>query len=329
MGKIQMINKPVLSIIIPVYNANQYLDDCLRSIFMQGFKDDEFEVLCIDDGSTDSSVEIIRKWSKVHLNIRTFHQANAGVSAARNLGLSQVTGSYFQFVDADDVVVPGSLKIICDLMRELHCTVAQFNFKNGFEFKYVKPMDISKYYVDEMTLSGSVWRYIFSSAEFGNMTFDTELKYEEDTFFVQCVRLHRPRCLVVEDRCYFYRQSQRSAMATRDFSICAESMLRIATNLQKILHEGTFQNESQRIIKWSARATAGYIYYRLRAGFKDSPFQMLRNMGLWPYPKEWDLLRVRTESGGGKLTLSNWLLFLVGIRPIWFVINKINILSGR
>lgn len=95
---------PTLSIIIPVYNAEQYLEQCLQSIVSQDC--DDMELLLIDDGSTDQSAVICRQYAERYGYIRYYHQQNGGVSSARNLGLEQATGHYISFVDADDWVEP-------------------------------------------------------------------------------------------------------------------------------------------------------------------------------------------------------------------------------
>lgn len=92
-----------LSIVIPIYNAEKYIEDCLASILPE--MDDELELLLLDDGSKDSSYEIMQKYEKG--NIRIFHHENNGVSYTRNCGITEATGEYIMFVDADDRLSPG------------------------------------------------------------------------------------------------------------------------------------------------------------------------------------------------------------------------------
>ena len=91
---------PFLSIIIPVYNKGQYLNKCIQSIVEQSFTD--WEIILVDDGSTDSSPTICDQWSAQDVRIHVIHQRNAGVSTARNNGVKHATGEYIQFTDADD-----------------------------------------------------------------------------------------------------------------------------------------------------------------------------------------------------------------------------------
>lgn len=93
-----------ISVIVPVYNAGQHLDRCIKSILCQSFVD--FELLLINDGSSDDSASICDNYASGDNRIRVFHQNNTGVSAARNLGLKEMRGKYLAFVDADDNVSP-------------------------------------------------------------------------------------------------------------------------------------------------------------------------------------------------------------------------------
>lgn len=109
-----MNNNPVISIIIPVYNVEKYLSQCLDSILEQTFTD--FEVLLIDDGSLDRSGDICDKYAEKDGRIRTYHQQNAGVSSARNVGLYYAKGTYITFIDSDDYVTPDYLKNLSDML---------------------------------------------------------------------------------------------------------------------------------------------------------------------------------------------------------------------
>lgn len=100
-----------VSVIIPVYNVEKYLESCLESIKSQTFTD--YELILINDGSTDESVAIMRRYAKTDARIRIISQSNRGVSAARNLGLSVAEGDYVLFVDSDDTILPDALEHYC------------------------------------------------------------------------------------------------------------------------------------------------------------------------------------------------------------------------
>lgn len=100
-----MTAAPFVSVIIPVYNAVDYLPHCLDSLLQQSF--DAFELILIDDGSTDGSADLADRYARTDSRVCVIHQPNQGVSAARNRGLNAATGQYVAFVDADDWVEPG------------------------------------------------------------------------------------------------------------------------------------------------------------------------------------------------------------------------------
>lgn len=109
-----MNNIPIISIIVPVYNVEKYLPQCLDSIMGQTFTD--FEVLLIDDGSSDCSGNICDKYAERDGRIRVYHQQNAGVSSARNLGLHYAKGTYIAFIDSDDYITSDYLKNLRDML---------------------------------------------------------------------------------------------------------------------------------------------------------------------------------------------------------------------
>lgn len=106
----------MISIIVPVYNTEEYLDKCILSIMAQTYAD--FELLLIDDGSTDSSGSICDKYAAQDSRVRVFHKENGGVSSARNLGLDNVRGEWIAFVDSDDSVKESFLCNMLPLRNE-------------------------------------------------------------------------------------------------------------------------------------------------------------------------------------------------------------------
>ena len=100
------------SVVIPVYNVEDYLDDCLSSLQSQDYTD--FEVICVNDGSTDRSREILSEWAGKMPQIRVIDRVNGGLSAARNTGLETATGDYVVFVDSDDWVEPTMLSRLAE-----------------------------------------------------------------------------------------------------------------------------------------------------------------------------------------------------------------------
>ena len=111
----EMINKGKVSIIIPVYNVEDYVYDCLKSVICQTYKN--IEVIIVDDGSTDLSSEICREFENKFQSVRYIYQKNQGLSAARNTGLQACTGEYVYCLDSDDFIFANTIEILVDKME--------------------------------------------------------------------------------------------------------------------------------------------------------------------------------------------------------------------
>ena len=117
----------LVSIIIPIYNLENYIEYCLNSVVNQTYK--ELEILCVDDGSTDKSAEIIKRFASSDSRIKYFYQDNAGVSAARNKGLDEATGEYVMFVDGDDYLHYQAAEILYKSLAEKDADILCSHFK--------------------------------------------------------------------------------------------------------------------------------------------------------------------------------------------------------
>ena len=120
-----MDGNPKVSVIIPVYNASEFLEECLDSILHQTLK--EIEVICVDDGSSDNSLEILQKYKDQDPRIIIISQRNQGAGAARNKGMSMATGKYLSFLDSDDFFEKDMLKLAYDKAEEDKADFVVFN----------------------------------------------------------------------------------------------------------------------------------------------------------------------------------------------------------
>lgn len=113
-----------LSIIVPVYNVELYLESCVDSIFQQEMNDDDFEVILVNDGSTDQSGIILKQLEKKYSNLIVIDQENGGMSNARNTGMSMAKGKYLLFLDSDDTLVPSTIKEVLDKTEGCHAEIS-------------------------------------------------------------------------------------------------------------------------------------------------------------------------------------------------------------
>jgi len=139
----------MVSVIMPVYNAEKYLDSAVNSVLSQTYKD--FELICVDDGSTDRSLQILNNLARNDNRIAVIHQANNGICAARNAGLKRANGEYVAFIDCDDLYMENLLEDNYAIAKKYHADIVHF----GAFFPQSEEMvgsEIKKELVDESSL---------------------------------------------------------------------------------------------------------------------------------------------------------------------------------
>ncbi len=190
-----------VSVIIPIYNAHDYLDEALKSILAQDFE--SFEVICVDDGSTDRSLDIIKKYKEISPKIRIITENNAGPATARNKGLSRVRGKYVIFLDADDFYEPTLISSLYSAAENLSLDIAVANFdiyntrrarfEHNIESDHFDLLNdgrvVSKNEYPDYILqcaTGYVWNKMFKRDFLleNGIAFNTSLRIFEDVYFV-------------------------------------------------------------------------------------------------------------------------------------------------
>lgn len=190
-----------ISIIVPIYNAENTLKTCVESILLQQCKN--LEVLLVDDSSSDGSPTIASELAKNDLRIKVLYSERKGVSAARNTGLEAATGDIIGFCDADDFLEPDALPLIENSFLsdpKISCVATGFyrtEDRNGtFVHTSVRVFPrngvwsfqkLQCYSIGDQRMMGSVWNKYFLRTAIGNVRFCEELSYCEDTHFVCCV----------------------------------------------------------------------------------------------------------------------------------------------
>lgn len=236
-----------LSIVVPVYNAELHLEECLHSLFTQDLPQMDYEVICVDDGSTDKSGFILKSFSEKHQNLTIITQENSGVATARNTGLSAARGDYIWFVDADDVIQTNILRKLRGILK-----AADYDqlIVGGFQFEQVltsQQMALGRQgnLPDNVPGPGAVvWRSLirrsFLSAHRVNFR-HPELTHGEDGQFMFELSLERPTALTIRDTVYFYRIRPGSA-ETADSAQAQEKKLRSHIAVASIMLDYYQQN---------------------------------------------------------------------------------------
>ncbi len=226
----------LISVIIPVYNTEQYISCCIDSVLSQSFTN--FELILVDDGSKDGSGTICDEYAKKDNRIRVFHKGNGGVSSARNLGLDNARGEWIYFVDSDDELLPGGLQTlvdgICDDVDIVGGGYERFGSKGELleavdervtttlskeETLLIVSNDRPKYY----SYLGYMWMWMFRSSVIRShhLRFDTSIKIKEDTLFlVQYACASNGRTHFNTAPVYKYKMREESAMGNLQKRYC-------------------------------------------------------------------------------------------------------------
>lgn len=214
----------VFSIIIPVYNVEKEIRDCLDSIKNQTFQD--FEVLCVDDRGSDSSIDIVKEYVNADSRFKILtHEKNSGVSAARNTGLDAATGDNIMFVDSDDWLDLNALEILNNKLNKTKCEIVMFNNYNVKPDGSKKLQDEDKegdrtikINDDELTLFvGVCWNRVYRKSLLDrlNVRFPVGLIVEDSDFtFKICSQVDS--ILIIDDPLYFYRIQREGSYTTAD-----------------------------------------------------------------------------------------------------------------
>lgn len=203
---------PTISVIVSVYNTEHYLHRCIDSILSQSFTD--FELLLINDGSSDRSGEICDEYAGKDKRVRVFHKENGGVSSARNLGLDEARGEWVAFVDSDDWILKGAFEIvtnnnddliICSFQNQSGMENQSYTFKNSI---INDPIELKRFYsshIHETTLK-VIWSKFFRKSLIGYLRFDSNIRIGEDYLFILQYLAKVNRCCISENLCYCYHE---------------------------------------------------------------------------------------------------------------------------
>ena len=287
---------PKISIIVPVYNVEKYLDNCINSILKQTYND--FEVLLINDGSTDNSGKICEFYAQKDNRLIVKHTDNHGLSAARNLGILLSKGEFITFIDSDDYVSEDFLEYITFIQNKTHADIVsishittnklvlnkhknhinKINIYNTNDALYYYLYSLVAYKNDE----ASAWGKLFKRKIFENIRFPEGKSYEDMvTTFKAIMKAH---LYVKSDKtCYFYfmRDSSviRSEFNIKDFDLLqqAEILLDIA---EKINNEKLVKLANIKKIRCSFTLLGKIAYYGINKSIseKDVVSKLLINL---------------------------------------------------
>lgn len=204
-----MKKNQLISIIIPVYNAQKYLPKCIFSVINQTYRD--LEIILINDGSTDESKKICNKYAKRDDRIRVIHKENQGVSHTRNLGIEEANGDYIFFMDSDDFIDPNSIEELYKNIEEADIVKMSYNIVDSHN-NILDKVNLSGIYNKEEYISqiisgkigGHSWGYLIKKDAIKDFWFDINTSCMEDMIFITKAILQCNEVKVINSAYYNY-----------------------------------------------------------------------------------------------------------------------------
>lgn len=234
-----MKQEVLLSIVVPVYNVQEHLRECLNSLLAQDVDDSQYEIVCINDGSKDLSGDILDEYQKKDKKIKVLHTENGGVSSARNKGIDLANGKYIWFVDSDDMIRENCLQLILELLKTHEPSAIQIKEIASVSVEW-EPLQSKDYFIAEHSIGfhGGAWATIINLniVKENNLSFDEELSIGEDNLFHLSYYLNSSgNTICIKDECYFYRQREGSAMTTILPNKRVKNNLRLAIKMKELI----------------------------------------------------------------------------------------------
>lgn len=219
-------NKRIISIIMPVYNSEEYVSEAIESVCNQSC--DNWELLIVNDGSTDRTPQIIDDYSQKDFRIKVFHRKNEGVSMARNFALNQICGDYVTFIDSDDVYHTDRLKRMLQVFEQhMNCDIVfsrHKEFTGKLDIKEAigtEKVVISDDNILIKVISDSKNHFmcnVMIKAEIARKEKFAPICFAEDLCYIRDCAWHCKQMAVLDEVLYFYRQDNENAMTNHFFS---------------------------------------------------------------------------------------------------------------
>lgn len=218
-----MMNRTdLISVIVPVYKVEQYLDQCVQSIVDQTYKN--LEIILVDDGSPDNCPAMCDAWAEKDNRIKVIHKKNGGLSDARNAGMEIATGDFIAFIDSDDYIRLDMLELLYSSIitnnSDISACGIEMVYDNGAASQKMTSnqniildnIDAVNAIIDETILKQPVWYKLYKSALVKDILFPVG-KYHEDVFWSYQAIAKASKVSIFTDVCYFYRQRSESIMS--------------------------------------------------------------------------------------------------------------------
>lgn len=339
----------LLSIVIPVYNLENYIARCLDSLLEQDIDKSTYEIVCIDDGSKDKSREILDEYAEKYSNIKVTHTENGGVVRARSLGLEQACGRYVWFVDGDDWIKRNSLKYLMDAVLEgendllLFKEIRTFEYVNeATDFSNYKPQYFDggyKCFDSHYTTGSGFFWFRKKVLDDYNIRFRADVYYSDDTLFIAKFKARCKRMVITEAPIYYYFQRSDSVSHAVNYSRHCGCMYKLAKEYSALekqefdVPEGSMVNQRMKNAKIRAMQAClrSIIMFCKDKEILNWFLRHAKEENLYPYGVDWKQLRIDRKQSR-KNDLLNWIFAFLSFKPylwiIWLIFTPVRKKKG-
>ena len=201
----------LVSVIIPIYNMEQFIERCIQSVLSQRYND--LEIILINDGSNDNSASICDKFAKNYPNIIFINQENKGVSSARNIGMQIATGKYLTFLDADDFLPPNAIYALVEAAEKVDSDMAigKIAETEQIPIGVFEGMDFLIKVLEDNPIAYYSYRILYKRTFVQDVDFPEGFGCGEDSYFVFECALKQPKVITIREQVYVYCANQNSA----------------------------------------------------------------------------------------------------------------------
>ena len=293
------MNNPKVSVIVPVYNCAEFLGGCLESLCRQTLKD--IEIICINDGSSDSSGQVLKQYAQRDSRITTLTTENHGPGSARNRGMELAKGKYIFFIDSDDMLhrdaLSHLLKIAEDTSADIVCGGSKRvkaptpNDEEELTGNYTFTADPMSWFTAPHTKAPiSVWNKLYKREVFKERRFVPDTYYE-DLPFTLAAFSEAKSCALSQDRTYLYRNGNTSIMRSKMTLRKIDDYARVCLFIYQDFRKRKLQNEVELLFKnyFSRLNTMILKSFAQEAHFQKhfwEKMSFLKKVGLVPYTRE-------------------------------------------
>ncbi|MBU3180687.1 glycosyltransferase family 2 protein [Clostridium psychrophilum] len=216
----------LLSVVVPIYNVGNYLDECIKSIINQTYAN--LEIILVNDGSTDNSLDICKKYSKADTRIVLIDKKNGGLADARNAGITVFTGNFIAFIDSDDIINLKMFELMLGLINKTKSDIAICSYTDFSDDKPINNRKLNEHHNVTYTGKDAVynvytgrnkniqfiaWNKIYKRELFTNIRYPIG-KLHEDEFVTYKVLYYAKKVVCSQAILYYYRQREKSIMHT-------------------------------------------------------------------------------------------------------------------